>query len=82
MAAPHERDKHGKQIDDPSRLRDMQTCQARRMLAYPYSLPLTPYYSLPNTYYLLLTHYLLTTDLLEYRGDRDRGSVHVQPDQH
>ena len=31
VAAPHEVDKHGRDMDDPFRLRDMQTCQVRRL---------------------------------------------------
>ena len=47
VAAPHELDKHGRDVDDPFRLRDMQTCQVRRLLTCT---PLAPHYSL-----LLLT---------------------------
>ena len=43
VAAPHELDKHGRDMDDPFRLRDMQTCQVRRLLT---CMPLAPHYSL------------------------------------
>ena len=59
VAAPHELDKHGRDVDDPFRLRDMQTCQVRRRLLT--CTPLAPHYSL----LLLATPYysslLLTT---------------------
>ena len=57
VAAPHEVDKHGRDMEDPFRLRDMQTCQVRRELtcAPPHYFPLTPESSLLTPYYPLLT---------------------------
>ena len=91
VAAPRELDKHGRDMDDPFRLRDMQTFQASptHLPSTTFSLlPLaTPCYSLlpattPSSLPLEMPLNTILIDLLEHGGGRGCRAVHVESDQH